>query len=306
MKQAVLLVGFGGPQNHDEIRPFLDSVLRGIPIPKERYEEVAHHYEVVGGVSSYNRVTERQRKALEKELQSRKIHVPVLTALRHSRPSMQEAVQKLQERRINRAVAFILAPFRCYSSFEKYKERLEEAKRGEAVNIPVVYTDAFHEEALFIEAQVMKARETLKHLSAEQIHRTFFIFTAHSIPQSMSDPSGYAEQFRNTSRLIARRLKLENWALAYQSRSGSPRDPWLVPDVKDFIATLDRERFDSVFLISPGFLCDNVEVVFDLDIETRGFCAERNLRYFRASTVADNVFFIRLMADQISGKLQCE
>ncbi len=304
MKTGVLLIGFGGPESMEEVRPFLESVLRGVKIPQARFDEVMHHYEVIGGVSPYNAITQRQKAALEKELVRRGADLPVFTGYRHSSPSLADALREMKSRGIEQAAGFVLASLRSYASFQKYTERVEEAKKETgAENITLNYTAPFHENPLFIEAQADEVLKALSRLGDGAKDKTFFIFSAHSIPSVMAAESGYDKQFERTAGLIAQKMNISAWTTAYQSRSGNPRDPWLEPSVEKAVSAVDRGRFENVLLIPSGFLCDNVEVIYDLDREIREHCRTLNLRYERASTVADHPQFIRLAADLIQAAL---
>ncbi len=303
-QQAVMLIGFGGPMAMDEVRPFLESVLRGARIPQARFDEVVHHYEVIGGVSPYNAVTYAQKKALKAEFARRGVNIPVYVGFRHSSPSLGDVLRQMNQDGIRKVAALVLAPLRSYVSFEKYVERVEEAKcEAQIENIAVTYTEPFHQNPLFIEAQADEVAKVIMSLGPHELEKTFFIFSAHSIPVEMAQKSEYDKHFSDLSRLIAQKIPIGSWCLAYQSRSGNPRDPWLEPSVEKIIKALDRTRYRSVVLVSPGFLCDNVEVIYDLDYECGMLCQELGLSYYRARTVADHPKFIRLAADLLQARL---
>ena len=305
-KTAALLIGFGGPTNNSEVRPFLESVLEGISIPPQRFDEVLRHYEVIGGVSPYNAVTAVQKNALEEWFLARNVSLPVGVGYRHSTPALKDAFETFKRYGIEKVIAFILASFRCYSSFEKYQLKAAEAMAAAgAQGIELVYTDPFFDNALYLQAQTERVLEITASFSDEQKSRTYFLFSAHSIPVPMSEKSGYRTQYTAAAAKIAKRLGLaaEQWFPAYQSRSGSPGDPWLEPDIRSVIGGIDTTRFSCVTLIPVGFLCDNVEVIFDLDVATKGSCETRGLGYFRASTVTDHPKFIEMMGRQILDKV---
>ena len=302
-KTAVFLIGFGGPSKPEEVRPFLESVLEGIRIPEARFQEVIHHYEIIGGVSNYNPATFGQKEALQEYFKKKNIPFFVGLGFRHSFPSFKDAFETFGKYKVERLICFVMAPFRSYSSFEKYQERVEKARQeAGAQAVELVYAESFFDHSLLIQAQTERVSEVLKDLSAEDRKKSFFIFSAHSIPVEMSRKSAYDLQFARSSSLIAEALGLsENWRIAYQSRSGSPRDPWLEPDVQKVIASLDG-RFKNIIFVPMGFLCDNVEVVYDLDVEAKKACEEKDLGYFRAPTVGAHPKFIEMMAGRILEK----
>lgn len=131
----------------------------------------------------------------------------------------------------------------------------------------------------------------------------FVIFSAHSIPTSQSDAGGYAEQFEKTASLVAKKLEIPHWAVAYQSRSGDPKEPWLGPDIKGVVRRMTRKLTPNILIVPIGFLCDNVEILYDLDIEVKDFCAAEGLHYFRASAVNDHPKFVEMIGRQVLQKL---
>ncbi len=303
-QKAVLLVGFGGPRNMNEVRPFLESVLKGVPIPKERFEEVLSHYEHFDGHSPYNEITESQRHALEISLHENGHFLPVRVGLRHSSPSLAEAFQEFKLIGVREVIAIVLASFRSYASFEKYQDRVREAQvLAGAEDIFVNYTESFASNPLYFEAQADPVRNLMDaRIPEDERNKTFVIFSAHSIPMAMAKASGYDEQFETASRAVAKILGLRAWKVAYQSRSGNPREPWLEPDVKAVIREIDRSAFTHVLFVPIGFLCDNVEVLFDLDVDAREAVEARGFQYLRATTVMDHPIFIRMMSQLVSGQ----
>ena len=297
---AVLLIGFGGPRGPEEVRPFLESVLEGVKIPESRLNEVLSHYEVMGGRSPYNEATESQKAALEKELKDRGAMLPVFVGYRHSTPSLSDAFTLIKKGGFQKVVGFVLSPLRSYASFGKYKERTEEGrKKAGASGIPVVYTAAFDRDPLFIEAVFQRLKEVLNGIPQKEMGRAFVLFSAHSIPMAMDAESGYASQFEAIARHAAEKLSLANWGVAYQSRSGDPRDTWLSPDVNEAIRAVDPKKFTRIVLVPAGFLCDHVEVLYDLDIEAKKTAEKKGLLYSRSGTVTAHPAFIRMMANRI-------
>ena len=299
-RQAIMLIGFGGPASPKEVRPFLESVLRGSKISQARFEEVLRHYEAIGGVSPYNAATFRQKKALERWLEDHDLNLPVLVGFSHSKPSFKDVFLSLKEKKIERVIGVVLSPLRSYASFDKYLARLEEAnKEAGADSIAMSYTGSFYNDPLFIEAQAARVEEILNRLSKEERSKIFLLFSAHSIPDMMSQESGYAEQFIEVTALVSKRLGIKNGGLAYQSRSGNPSDAWLSPDIKETIATIDREKFQTLVLVPAGFLNENAEILYDLDIDARQKAKKFGLRYLRAAAVADHPKFIEMIGRSI-------
>src|SRR5271166_4401538 len=237
---AVLMIGFGGPTCADEVRPFLDNVLRGRPIPRERYDEVVHHYDALGGRSPYNDLTMQQAAALRKALAKKSADVPVAVGMRNWEPYIADSIRALADDGARRVLGFIMAAHRSEASFERYQANVNDALAALGEAAPeVVYPETWHDHPLFIGAVASRAREAYAQFDPPERPRTRLIFTAHSIPLAMADAGPYVEQLTQSARMVAAELGIGTWRFAYQSRSGSPRDAWLEPDIKQTIRSLD-------------------------------------------------------------------
>ena len=297
---SVLLVGFGGPTRSEEIRPFLDNVLQGRPVPRERYEEVVYHYEEIGGYSPYNQHTSQQAQALRQHIERNGSALPVYIGLRNWSPYIRDAIEQMMRERKRAAIGFILAPHRSEASWERYQGEVEQARKDLGSQSPVIaYLDPWHDHPGFLEAATSQVREILPTDAGDFNDRTALIFTAHSIPQAMADRSSYVEEIYASSAGVASRLGIADWSVAYQSRSGNPRDPWLEPDVNLAIRQRAREGIHRIILVPIGFLCDHVEVLYDLDRQARATAEEAGLRFLRAPTVGDHPAFIDMIAQLI-------
>ena len=290
MKQysRVVLLGFGGPENPAEIRPFLDRVLEGRRIPPARYEEVVSHYEHMGGKSPFNELTQRQAAALERELRSRGIESAVEVAYLNAEPFITDLAQRLRESPEPHVLGIILAAFQSAASWEKYQQ-LPGAD----------YAPAYSHRPLFAQAYAERVRDALRELGKSSFDGVALIFTAHSIPQALADAGPYVSQFSQAAQAIAHTAGAQSWTLAYQSRSGSPADKWLEPDVRDVIAQLPASGIHDAVVVPIGFLCDHVEVLYDLDVDAANAAAEAGVRMARAAALNDHPLFIRLLADLV-------
>jgi ferrochelatase len=296
-----MLIGFGAPTAGSEVRPFLDRVLAGRPIPPARYAEVLRHYEAVGCHSPYNEITMRLAIAVRERLEQMRIRVPVISGFRFMQPFIGDAIQDLMQRGIRRAFAFVLAAHRCEASWDRYLDevKLVRARLGE--NAPEFeYPSPWHAEPAFIAASVEPARTALEQLETSGHKHAELIFTAHSIPLSMSGQAAYVAQLHESARLIALGLGRQSWTLAFQSRSGHPRDPWLEPDIKEVLHKLAGRQ---AVIVPLGFLCDNVEVLYDLDIEAARVARETGVAIVRAATVGEHSAFVQMIANFASRHL---
>ncbi|MGE5816685.1 MAG: ferrochelatase [Deltaproteobacteria bacterium] len=299
--QAVLLIAFGGPTSRDEIRPFLARVLKGIPIPPQRVEEVAHHYEAVGGKSPLNEITERQAKALERMLRQQGLALPVYVGMRNSAPFFADTLRQMAEDGVKKVLGFILSSHKTEASWERYQKNIADARAELGGHAPEVdYCGGWHDHPLFIQSWAERIETTFAELPAEKRPATPLIFTAHSLPASMAARSSYVADVQATARLIATALGHDRHGLAYQSRSGKPSDPWLEPDINEAIRKIAQEKAKDVVVAPIGFVCDHVEVLYDLDIETKQNAAACGVRLLRAGCPNDHPTFVKMMVQVIT------
>ena len=299
---AVLIVSFGGPQGPQDIRPFLANVLRGRRVAPERVEEVAHHYELFGGVSPITELTQRQSDGLASRLAAEGYPLPVFVGMRNWHPFLADTMREMRASGVRRAIGFIAAAQHSYSSCEQYRENVAAARaelRDSGDDIDVTFTGSWFDHPLFIAANARHVRDALERLPGDVRPGARLVCTAHSIPLAMADRSRYREQLQETARLVAREAEISEWALVYQSRSGRPQDPWLEPDVCDYLRH-ERGKGLAAAVIAPiGFVCDHIEVLYDLDREAAQVCSDIGLPMARAAAVNDDPLFLDMMADVV-------
>ena len=311
---AVLMISFGGPQGMADVRPFLENVLRGRRVAPGRIDEVAHHYELFGGVSPLTPLTMRQAAGLRERLAAGGSPLPVYVGMRNWHPFLADTLAEMSRAGVRRAVGLIAAAHRSYSSCTQYKENVTAARatlreRGLA-DVEVTYVGDWHTHPGFIAANAARVREAITTLPAALQAVAELVFTAHSIPLSMADKYPYRRQFEATSNLIAATVnagrepaaRLEHVAV-YQSRSGRPEDPWLGPDVGDCLRALAARPASAAVLSPAGFLIDHVEVLYDLDVEAAAIAGEIGLTIARAGTVGDHPLFLDMLADVVQATI---
>jgi len=299
---AILLIAFGGPTCPEEIRPFLARVTQGIPIPAARLEEVVHHYEAVGGKSPLNEITFRQANALKNVLNDQ---LPVYVGMRNASPFFSETLKKMADDGTKRALGFILSSHRTEASWERYQTNILDARDQLGGAAPEVdYCDGWHDHPLFIQSWTELIQAALSRIEADKQKSTALIFTAHSLPTAMAAGSPYVEQVESTAHLLAEKLNHQRWSVAYQSRSGKPTDPWLEPDIGKAIRDVAANGGKQVVVAPIGFVCDHVEILYDLDIEAKQIAADLGMNLIRASCPNDHPTFIRMIADVIQEKLR--
>jgi len=289
---AVLLIAFGGPERMEDVRPFLDNVLRGRPVPRERYEEVVHHYELIGGKSPLNELTFAQANGLRAALAAEGPALPVYVGMRNWSPYVADTLAEMQVDGVRHALAVILAPHRAEASWERYQGAVAAGRAllGRDA-LAVTWARPWFDHPLFIETMASRTRDALAQAPSAPL-----VFTAHSIPVGMAGESPYVRELTTSARLTAAAIGRDDFTLAYQSRSGGPRDPWLEPDVNDVIRELATRGAPAVVLVPIGFVCDHVEVRYDLDVEARATADRCGVRLVRAETANDHPAFARMLA----------
>ena len=297
---AVLLIAFGGPEKREDVRPFLANVLKGRPVPPQRLEEVMHHYELFGGRSPLNDITFRQARALHALLAREELRLPVYVGMRNWYPYLPDTLTHMVDDGIRHAVGFILSAQQSEAGWERYQENVATAREHVGARAPTIaYTPGWHNHPLFIEAVANLTQQAFAALPHERRTAVPLVFTAHSVPVAMPETPRYVQQIAEGARLVAEKLGHSGWSVAYQSRSGDPRTPWLEPDIATVLPQLAAAGAHDVVVVPIGFVCDHIEVLYDLDTEARQIATAHGLNMIRAGTVNDHPVFIRMMADVV-------
>jgi protoporphyrin/coproporphyrin ferrochelatase len=295
---AILILSFGGPEGMEEVMPFLENVLRGRNVPRERMLEVAHHYELFGGVSPINAQNRALIDALGKELDERGPRLPIYWGNRNWHPLLADTVRRMAEDGIKNALCFATSAYSSYSSCRQYLENIERARAEVGDGAPrIEKLSAFYNHPGFIEANTEHVRAALGKIPAERRDRAHLAFTAHSIPKGMAENSDYEAQLLEASGLVAEALAHETWRLVFQSRSGPPTQSWLEPDILDYLRELKSAGAKDVVISPVGFISDHMEVLYDLDTEAQALCAELGINMVRAATAGTHTAFIRMIRE---------
>lgn len=304
---AFLLVSFGGPEQRDDVLPFLENVLRGRNVPRERMLAVAEHYYDFGGVSPINAQNRELLAALKAEFATAGLKLPLYWGNRNWQPLLPDTLTQMKADGVGRAIAFFTSAFSSYSGCRQYRENVAAAQQTVGDGAPQIEKlRAFYNHPGFIEPMIERTRDALDKIPAERRSSAQLIFTAHSIPLSMAQNCRYEAQFREAARLVAAGLNHANWQLAYQSRSGPPSQPWLEPDIGDALAAIAAKP-DSptrdVIVIPIGFISDHMEVLFDLDEEAQQKATALGLNLVRAGTVGTHPRFVRMIRELIEERI---
>lgn len=301
---AILLIAFGGPEKMEDVRPFLANVTKGRPIPPQRLEEVVRHYELFSGRSPLTEITFRQSAALQELLGRDGYQLPVYVGMRNWHPYLEETLERMTTAGIRRALGFILSAQQSEAGWDRYRQNVAEAQSRVGSRAPLVdFVPGWHNHPLFIEAVTDLTRKAFAQLPIERRKETPLIFTAHSVPTALPSTPTYVQQIEEGAQLVADRLGHERWSVAYQSRSGDPRTPWLEPDIGAVLRKIATAGTRTVVVSPIGFVCDHIEVLYDLDTEARRIASDCGLIMVRAETVNDHPTFIRMMADVVRKKI---
>lgn len=304
---ALLIVSFGGPEGMADVIPFLENVLRGRPVPRERMLEVAHHYQLFGGVSPINAQNRALSAALEAEFIANRLDLPIYWGNRNWQPFLSDTIQQMADDGVKKALAFFATAYSSYSSCRQYRENIAEAQAAVGRNAPEVHKlRAFYNHPGFVEPNIELVGQALAEIPAERRTHAQIVFTAHSIPLSMAQTSLYETQLAETSRLAAEGVGHPHWRLVYQSRSGPPSQPWLEPDVSDYLQELKANGVEDVVVAPIGFISDHMEVIYDLDTEARELSEQIGLNMVRASTVGAHPTFIKMIRELVLERLTDE
>ena len=283
---ALIVVSFGGPEKHDDVIPFLENVLRGRNVPRERMLGVAEHYYHFGGRSPIN----DQNRGLVAALRNT-IDMPVYWGNRNWHPMLADTVRQMRDDGVRHAIAFATSAFASYSGCRQYLGDIDRARTAVGAEAPVIdKIPPFYRHPRFIRAMTDRVCAALAELPDGRL-----IFTAHSVPVSMANSSPYVAQLEEACAMVAAGVGRAEWRLVFQSRSGAPRQPWLEPDIADYLREI---RSDA--LVAPiGFLSDHMEVRYDLDTELRAVCDQLGVRMVRAGTVGTHPEIIRMIGELI-------
>jgi ferrochelatase len=294
---AFLLVSFGGPEKHEDVIPFLGNVLRGKNVPRERMLEVAEHYYHFGGASPINRQCGELLAALRAEFASHDLNLPIYWGNRNWHPLLSHTVEQMRAEGVRHALALATSAYGSYSGCRQYREDLDRAIAAVPGAPAIDKLRPFFDHPGFIEAVAARVREALEKLPGADL-----VYTAHSVPLSMSGSSPYERQLRTVCARVQQLCTAGAAApkLVFQSRSGPPGQPWLEPDIGDYIRKTDSRR---LVVVPIGFLSDHMEVLYDLDTEAAGIARERGIEFVRAGTVGTHPAFVGAIREMVESAM---
>ena len=303
---ALLLVSFGGPEQPDDVVPFLENVTAGRGIPRERLEEVGQHYFLFGGKSPINDLNRELLDAMRKDFAEAGVDLPIYWGNRNWDPYLRDAARQMAADGVTNAACFVTSAYSSYSGCRQYREDLFDAATG--LEIGLVKLRHYFNHPGFVGPFAEATRAEL----SEAPEGTHVVFVTHSIPTSMNDASGgpgreaYVRQHQSAAALVAEAAGADEWSLAFCSRSGSPHVPWLEPDINDRLTELHGEGVTSVIVVPIGFISDHMEVIYDLDTEAKETADELGLRYHRVATPGAHPSFVAMIRELLLERAAAE
>ncbi len=295
----VLLIGFGAPSSPEDVGPYLRRFAENAGIPETRLDSVRGHYEAIGGASPYLDQVMLFSDHLTKGLQSVGLKLPVFVGMKNWHPFIRAQIGEIREKGFRIGAGMILSPYASWAGYDEYVREVGQAVSSAGGGLQYRYPDTWYDHPLWIEAlrgQILKAQHGLSEKEKKSVP---LLFCAHSVPQSADATGQYGEQIRFTAGLVADQIGHSKWSLAYQSRSGSPAEPWLGPGLLEEIGRLKERGEKSVLIVPLGFVCDNAEILYDLDVEARREVLKLGMEYRRAGTVMSHPVFVDLFVELI-------
>ena len=303
---ALLLVSFGGPESREEVMPFLQTVLRGRNVPEERMLEVAEHYYHFDGKSPINQQNRDLIAALTREFEQHGPRIPIYWGNRNWHPLLPDALRQMKAGGVKRALAFVTSAFSSYSGCRQYRENIMAAQAAVGEGAPQIdKLRVFYNHPGFIQAMADHVKAALLRLPADVRNGAHVVYTAHSIPVSMATNSNYLRQLEESCRLVSEALGRAGDRLVFQSRSGPPGQPWLEPDIADYLREMRNTASHSAAVVAPiGFISDHMEVLYDLDTEARAVSAEIGLPMERAATAGTHPAFVSMLRELVLERIE--
>ena len=298
-KKAVLMLAYGTVSSAERMRCYLSDIRGGRPMSDEFVDEFKHRYELIGG-SPLTELTYDQAKKTGEELQSRGLDWPVYLGMRHWSPWIKDAIGQMHLHGVEEAVGIVMAPHYSKMSIGKYWGKIEEAQEMHGSNIKFTFVNSWYQQPKFLEALEEHIRAGLEKFSPDVRDKVKIVFSAHSLPErliKMGDP--YDEQLKDNAKIVAERLGDVDWMFSYQS-AAETGEPWLGPQIEDVVVDLANQGYKHMLVAPIGFVCDHVEILFDIDIEATQIATEHGIQLERIESMNSTPLFIGAVADAIA------
>lgn len=302
-RRAALILAYGTPETVERMRCYLSDIRGGRPMSDEFVEEFRHRYSLIGG-SPLTRLTYEQTKQTGQELQRRGQDIAVYVGMRHWSPWIKDAIGQMYLHGIEEAVAIVMAPHYSKMSIGKYWGKIDEAQKIHGTDIKFSFVDSWYRQPKFLQAVENHVRAGLEKFPADVRDRVKVVFTAHSLPArliKMGDP--YDDELKDNAKIVAERLGNIDWMFSYQS-AAETGEPWLGPQIEEVVVDLAKEGYKHMLVAPIGFVCDHVEILFDIDVEAKQIAQKHGIQLERIESMNTTPLFIEAVADAITEKFE--
>ncbi|MFP3189811.1 MAG: ferrochelatase [Thermoproteota archaeon] len=290
--KAVLLMAYGAPRNLNEVEEYFTHIRGGRKPTKEEVDELISRYKAIGK-SPLIEITEAQAKKLQAKIKSLGSETVVFYAMKHSEPFIEKVVDTIVEKGFKELLCIVLAPHYSIESVETYFNFVRRKISEKGSQIQVKFVKSWHNNECFIEAWVSRIREAEKKIGKDY----WLLFSAHSLPErilKMNDP--YVDQLLETCRLIANKIGKKEWSFTFQS-AGMTREKWLGPDIIQHLEELYEKNIRKVLVAPIGFVTDNLEILYDLDIECKNWAKNKGIVLERCEMLNDSDLLVNCLVD---------
>ncbi len=302
-KKAVLMLAYGSPDSLDDMEAYLNDIRGGRPMSREFVAEFKSRYAQIGGRSPLNTNTFEQADRTERVLRARGHDVCVYVGMRHWSPWIGDTVDRMHADGVEAAAAIVMAPHYSSLSIERYRDAMDRARDAGGSGIRFSFVDSWWRQPRLLDVQEAHVRAALAAFSRADRDNAKVVFTAHSLPErllKMGDP--YDEELKGNARAVAKRLGDVDWMFSYQSAAHTG-EPWLGPQIEDVIPDLADEGYRHVLVAPIGFVCDHVEILYDIDIGVQAIARSRGVNVKRIASMNSDPAFIEAVADAVEEKL---
>ncbi|MBE7552091.1 MAG: ferrochelatase [Anaerolineales bacterium] len=297
-KKAVLIMAYGTPSSVERMQCYLSDIRGGRPMSDEFVAEFRHRYELIGG-SPLTGLTYDQAKKTSDVLRQRGYDWPVYVGMRHWSPWIKDAIGQMYLHGIEEAVGIVMAPHYSSMSIGRYWTKIEEAQQMHGTAIKFSFVNSWYRQPKFLQAVENHVRAGYQKFAPEVRDKVKLVFSAHSLPArllKMGDP--YDDELKTNAQIIAERLGNVDWMFSYQSAAHTG-EPWLGPQIEDVVMDLAKEGYKHVLVAPIGFVCDHVEILYDIDIEARQIAQEHGMQLERIESMNSDPLFIEAIADAV-------
>jgi protoporphyrin/coproporphyrin ferrochelatase len=300
---GVLLMAHGSPDHLDDMAAYLQHVRGGRPTPQALVDDIRERYRLIGGRSPLLDLTRAQGEGLEARLNANGGRFRVYVGMRHWHPFIKDTLQQMVADGIRRVVAVSMAPQYSRLSVGAYRRALEMAQEELGTSLDVTTVTSWHDHPLLLQAFAESVRAICHQLSAEVRAQLSVIFTAHSLPQRIiTEGDPYPHEVERTAAGVARLLGLPTWEVAYQSQ-GATAEPWLGPALDEVFDRAVAQNRRALLVVPVGFVCDHVEILYDIDVLAQKVAQEKGLSLWRTGSLNTSPTFIEALASVVEAHL---